>query len=94
MADIEKNEESGLIFFSSILLKNISPNFFWGPPGLRKQHYLPSAEKTTLSSLNPGVMWRRNQKIKSAGHFFSLDLANGQACVLSPVMNTGMNAVF
>ena len=24
----------------SVLHENISPNFFWGPPGLRKWHYL------------------------------------------------------
>ena len=34
---------------------------------------------SNTSSHNLGVMWRRNQKRKSARHFFSLDLPNGQA---------------
>ena len=34
---------------------------------------------SNTSSHNLGVMWRRNQKRKSAGHFFSLDLPNEQA---------------
>ena len=32
------------------------------------------------SSHNLGVMWRGNQKKKSTGNFFSLDLPNGEAC--------------
>ena len=35
---------------------------------------------SNASSHNLGVIWRWNQKRKSAGNFFSLDLPNGQAC--------------
>ena len=78
-AEIKKSEESGPNFFFDFTLKHV-PQVFFGPPW---------AEKMTLSfnfafflssipsSNNLGVMWRRNQKRKSAGNFFSLDLPNG-----------------
>ena len=80
-AKIKKSEESGPNFFYNFTWKYV-PQLFLGAPW---------AEKMTLSfnfacfwsfntsSHNLGVIWRWNQKRKSAGNFFSLDLPNGQA---------------
>ena len=38
---------------------------------------------SNTSSYNLGVMWRWNQMRKSGGHFFPLDLPNGQAWTLN-----------
>ena len=81
-AKIEKSEESDPSLFFDFTWKYVTQLFFGDPV----------AEKETLSfnfacfwSSNTsshylGVMWRGNQKRKSGGNFFSLDLPNGQAC--------------
>ena len=58
--------------YFSILHRNMSPNFFRGPPGLRKLHYL-------LILLVSEVLThtRRNQKKNQPAIFCSLDLPNG-----------------
>ena len=78
----KKRRKSGLNLFFDFVWKYF-PKFSWGAPW---------AEKMTLSfifaycwtsdtfSLNQGIMWRQNQKRKTASNFFWLSLPNGEAC--------------